>query len=325
MHHCSLASSITQTVDVPNKSVVFNVPLQVTLNMGQFQVPSSVTQEPDTASNSDSFEPDGEDDEEKVIVNQDYSDRKGYNPGFLGNGPRHVPLPVLSPALEKMAAINEEAKGKDSYLLPYHHYSVVMNKKRKFAIYAAVNIDGDKLKKVTREGDRWYFDTRIPRNEQSGHEVYKYTSFDRGHLVRRLDAAWGETDEIARTASDDTFHFSNCAPQHKDFNRNKSTWAGLENYIFNNSQAEGMKVSVFNGPLFDKGDQSFRGINIPRKYWKIVVMVKKSDKRLSATGYLLSQEALIEDIKDEEGVYLWRVPDLPGPRFQDRVLDRVGF
>ena len=75
--------------------------------------------------------------------------------------------------MKRNAAINQQAKGKDKYSLPYHHYSVVMNKKRKLAFYAAVNIDGRKVQKTSRDRDKWFFDPRINRNEQSGAQVYK--------------------------------------------------------------------------------------------------------------------------------------------------------
>jgi endonuclease G len=152
--------------------------------------------------------------------------------------------------------------------------------------------------KVRRDRDRWYFDPRIGRGEQAGAEIYKRNPLDKGHLVRRLDAAWGDTEGIARTGSDDTYHWTNCAPQHAEFNRNKTTWAGLENHILKNTDVEDLKVSVFNGPVFDEADPPYRGVNLPREFWKVVVMVKK-DGTLSATGYLLSQEALIQGIEEE--------------------------
>ena len=33
--------------------------------------------------------------------------------------------------------------------------------------------------------------------------------FDKGHLVRRLDPAWGRTIRVAKVANDDTFHWTN--------------------------------------------------------------------------------------------------------------------
>ena len=96
--------------------------------------------------------------------------------------------------------------------------------------------------------------------------------------------------------NDDTFHFTNCTPQHEDFNQNKSTWAGLEDYILDNADNRDFKVSVFTGPALAPDDDEFAGVQLPRQFWKVVVMVKE-DGRLSATAYLLSQDELIKGLE----------------------------
>jgi endonuclease G len=198
------------------------------------------------------------------------------------------------------AAINQSATGDDSHVLPYHHYSVVMNKERGLAYFTAVNIDGRITHRIKRDPDKWIYDPRIERDEQVGNEVYANNPLDRGHLVRRLDPAWGKSEEIAKIANDDTFHFTNCSPQHADFNQNKTTWAGLEDYVLNNADSEDLKVTVFSGPVLNDDDTPYKGVKLPKQFWKVVVMVKENGK-LSATAYLLSQESLIENL--EEAVF----------------------
>ena len=58
-------------------------------------------------------------------------------------------------------------------------------------------------------------------------------ALDRGHLVRRLDPAWGESKALAKIANDDTFHFTNCTPQHENFNQSRlaGLWGQLENAV----------------------------------------------------------------------------------------------
>ncbi len=320
--------SIGQVVTDQRRAVTFSIPLQVTVQFEQPQVAASASSQDHhdhTPVHRDSEPTDDGDDapeDEAVSIDPDYSTRKGYNPGFLGAGKRRVPLPELSEALKKKAARNQQARGRDKFVLPYHHYSVVMNKKRKLAFYAAVNIDGRKRMPVKRDRDRWYFDPRINRSEQAGAEIYKRNPLDKGHLVRRLDAAWGDSEDTARIGSDDTFHWTNCSPQHAEFNRNRSTWAGLENYILKNADVEDLRVTVFNGPLFDDGDPPYRGVNLPREYWKIVVMVKK-DGTPSATGYLLSQEALIQGIEEEFAFGEYRTFQVPIKRIE--TLTGLGF
>lgn len=236
--------------------------------------------------------------EEKVSIDPDYSNRKGYIETFLGTGARAVPLPRLTDAMKAKAAVNKKAAaGADNYVLPYHHYSVVMNKERRMAFYTAVNIDGRQSFRIKREPDKWFRDPRIDASEQNGEDLYSNNDLDRGHLVRRLDPAWGSSEELAKVANDDTFHFTNCTPQHKDFNENQQTWAGLEDYILDNADAEDFKVTVFTGPIFANDDKDYRGYKLPRQFWKVVVMVKP-DGKLSATAYLLSQAALIKNLEE---------------------------
>jgi endonuclease G len=237
--------------------------------------------------------------EEKIEIDPDYTDRKGYDPGFLGDGALRVELPTLPEALVPKASINQKATSDPRYLLPYHHYSVAMNKERRLAFFTAVNIDGNTSRRLKREPDRWSFDPRIPHEEQTGEPVYEHNKLDRGHLVRRLDPAWGDSPEIVKIANDDTFHFTNCTPQHKDFNENKQSWAGLEDYILENADNLDFKVNVFSGPVLADDDEDYRGVKLPKQFWKVVTMVK-TNGQLSATGYVISQQALIEQPIDEK-------------------------
>ncbi|GAA0403975.1 endonuclease [Acrocarpospora corrugata] len=226
---------------------------------------------------------------EAVRIDPDYTSREGYDPDFLS--PQHqVPLPVLHPDLVPLAA------GGPGYVLPYHHFSVVINKKRRLAFYTAVNIDGATSQRLRREPDRWTFDPRLPEDEQTGESVYRDNPLDRGHLVRRLDPAWGGSRTVAKSANDDTFHFTNCTPQHQDFNQNQTTWAGLEDYILENADNRDLRVNVFTGPILAADDDPYRGVQLPRQFWKVVAMVTQAGE-LSATAYLLSQQELIDGLE----------------------------
>ncbi len=236
--------------------------------------------------------------EEVISIDPNYSNRQGYNPNFLGNGSQAVPLPKLSSEMIAKAAVNKAATGEDKYVLPYHHFSIVLNKERRLAFYTAVNIDGNISHRIKRDPDKWIYDPRVEKNEQAGNEVYEANPLDRGHLVRRLDPAWGTSTDIAKVANDDTFHFTNCSPQHKDFNQNQTTWAGLEDYILDNADSLDLKVSVFTGPVFSDDDPVYRGIQLPKQFWKVVAMVKEDDAQLSATAYLLSQASLLKNLNE---------------------------
>ena len=127
---------------------------------------------------------------------------------------------------------------------------------------------------------------------QTGEELYADNELDRGHLVRREDPVWGEKRE-ATVANQDTFHFTNCSPQHAQFNQ--KTWLGLEDYILQNSRAHRLRVTVFTGPVFRDDDPEYRGVQLPREYWKVVAVV--TEGRHSATAYMISQSDLLETLR----------------------------
>lgn len=233
---------------------------------------------------------------ERVVIDKDYSNREGYQDDFLGAS-SIVPLPRLTGNMRFDAAINRQplATG-PKYVLPYHKYSVVMCTSRRLAFFAAVNIDGNKLVQYDRSGDQWHYDERIPQDAQVGNELYYDNPYDRGHLVRRRDACWGDTEDEAVLGNNDTFHFTNCSPQHWFFNQKETMWLGLEKYILDNAELHEKRVCIFNGPIFRNDDPVHRGVKIPRAYWKVAV-IKKKDKSLSATGYIINQDALIADIQ----------------------------
>ncbi|MDT5103888.1 MAG: endonuclease mitochondrial [Mycobacterium sp.] len=214
-------------------------------------------------------------------IDPDYGTRRGYDNDFLGIS---LPLPTLTVGAELA-----------SPPLPYHHFSVVMQRRRKLALFTAVNIDGGNADQPRRERDVWILDPRLPVTEQTGEDVYRDNDLDRGHLVRRLDPAWGPQ---SLAAVDDTFHFTNCTPQHHEFNAGRTLWLGLEDYVLQNAVTAGLKVTVLSGPVLDDADPAYRGVSLPLQYWKIVAMVR-TDGTPSVTAYLLSQRSLLDEFRTE--------------------------
>lgn len=245
---------------------------------------------------------------EKVVVDQkNYDERPGYDENFLGKGALKVPLPTL-PAKAKAQAVT--AKGsKTPLVLKYYNYSLVMNAKRKLAFHSTVNIDGATRRATgKRDGDRWYVDPRIPAEVQVDDKFYaavkikdsKRAVFDRGHLVRRLDATWGPTEALAKRNGDDTFHFTNCSPQHYEFNEGHMLWAGIEDFVLFHAENAKQKATVINGPVFGADDEKAQGVLIPKAFFKIAVFAK--DGALACAGFLLSQADLVKRDLPEEAL-----------------------
>jgi endonuclease G len=246
-----------------------------------------------------------------------YADRKGYDEKFLG-AKHGVPLPHPKSWSKDLAPVKGAPKDAP-HVLRYTNFSVAMSKSRRAPVFTAVNIDGSKSQSLKRGTDAWYFDPRIARDHQVGNELYRNNPLDRGHMVRRLDPVWGSR---AARANEDTFHYTNACPQHADLNQ--KTWNDLEDYILGNADTRNLRVSVLTGPVLRGDDRAYRSIKVPREFWKVVAMVRKSTGKLSVTAYTLSQAKMITHLEDfaygkfrTYQVPVRRVEDLTGLDFGD--------
>jgi endonuclease G len=297
--------------------VTWKIPLEVSIRFGN-TVPPSINKQLEEQKTPTDKPVSFLEKEESISIDTNYENRDGYNPNFL---PKHsIPLPKLGTKQKRDAARKKEVNdGEDPYELKYQHFSVVMNAKRRMAFFTAVNIEGKYLISIDRgtgepresrpeATERWYTDPRIDLAAQSDQSLYDKQQpeqlFDRGHLVRREDPNWGTAAE-AKRANADTFHFTNCSPQAKDFNKGAHLWAGIENYILNNTKAERGRVTVFTGPVLEEDDPKYRYARVPKQFWKILVRVDRG--QVHATALLADQSDMIR-----------RLPErMAGERFDD--------
>ena len=258
-------------------------------------------------------------DAESISIDPDYGRRTGYASRFLETD---VPLPRLSNAARRKAFKLPGIDGEGGHELKYHHFSVILNREARLAFVAAVNYDASaEFRHARQGGDRWFFDPRVDAALQAGNEFYTGNPLDRGHLVRRADAGWGRSAEEAAQASDDTFHFTNCTPQHEIFNQATRArkadlllWGNIEEHIAARAASGRRRLSVFNGPVFRSTDRTHRGLRLPKEFWKIAVYLD-SDERLRALAFIFSQEGLIADLPLEG------VPVGPYRPFQIRIRE----
>ena len=135
---------------------------------------------------------------------------------------------------------------------------------------------------------------------------------DRGHLVRRIDATWGN-DRKAVRANADTFHFTNCTPQSWIFNQRTKYWQGIEMYLLERGAIEDKeRITVFSGPLFENGDSDIQGLTVPARFWKVVARVEKGN--WVASGFIADQSEVMQEPRErapakstlEKAVQEWR-------------------
>jgi endonuclease G, mitochondrial len=235
---------------------------------------------------------------EKLVIDTSYANRKGYDPNFLDGFP--VPLPVADPQL--VAPLRQGANAAAGELL-YEHFSVKLHQHKRMALFTATNVDGLTYIEIERTtgqpkqqeaGEKWCPDPRIDAKYFIDQTFYSEwsTYFDRGHLTRRSDPSWGDDDSAAR-ANADTFHFTNCTPQHFRFNESAKFWQGVERYILEHGGVERKKrMCVLQGPVLRGAYAKCDDVEVPLKFWKIVAWVGATGPKVA--GFLVSQEKLLD-------------------------------
>ncbi|PTS88474.1 DNA/RNA endonuclease [Sphingomonas sp. HMWF008] len=244
---------------------------------------------------------------EKLQVDKDYSNRDGYQYDFITGFALDLPKPDADLA-KQIGTLRADQDEPDKGILKYEHFSVVMNKAKRIAMFTATNIDGETYVTIDRktglhsanaqEGETWWLDPRISASFFIDQTFYSAWSvyFDRGHLTRRTDPTWG-TPEIATRANADTYHFTNCSPQHFRFNESSKFWQGVERYVLEKGVLAAdthPRLCVFQGPIFsDAIDRWADDVQVPSSFFKIVVW--KGHAGLQSVGLVVDQLALLDE------------------------------
>jgi endonuclease G, mitochondrial len=294
----------------------WTIPIQITVQLG-------AGARLDATTAADAQPPAGDVTEKMVIPTHDpdYSTRGGYLDSFLG-----VEIPLPEPVDETLCAPLLEGEGR---VLDYHHFSLVMHQHRRLAMLAASNLDAAPSRKKPEPGrsytrkalgglgkndvELWLTDPRIAPEHQLPDRFFTRDqgAFDRGHVVRREDVAWGDSYQEVQFANGDTFHTTNCSPQVAGFNQPGSieNWGDLEKFV--SAQAGADRLTVFAGPVLAEDDPIFLGVDsqgavrvkIPQQYWKVILAIEGDELR--AFAFLLRQD--LSDVSLEFAVdAAWR-------------------
>ena len=284
------------------------IPLQVTVTMG---APALSSAAPAVAPSPAMSAAEPVETMRIPVIYDGLEDRAGFDPDFLKIPGREVALPVLTERGKLVAASLEDG----SHELRYHKFSLVMHKRRRLALFTAANadwrdlsrrIDGVKPSRRQLTGladgeiEKWVLDWRIPEQHQLPDVFYTRDggAFDKGHLVRRDDVAWGSSLQDMQMSNGDTYHTTNCSPQVGAFNqsaRGEDNWGDLENMVQQATKAE--RAIVFSGPVLAADDRLFDGrgdggssivVRVPRRFWKIVVV--NGTQGPEAFGFVLEQD-----------------------------------
>jgi endonuclease G, mitochondrial len=326
----SVGGNNMYTSNSSDGTVRITVPLEITVRLGE--VGSAVSAKTQVASATHGATPKQlTRANEAIKIDTDYANRSGYDENFIPGA--KIPLPALKAADLKasVAPLRSNEPNAASGRLDYEHFSLVLHKTKRLAIYTATNIDGETYLAVDRktgqvgdaEAEKWFKDTRVSDAFTINQDFYSAWSdyFDRGHLTRRTDPTWG-TEVEAERANADTFHFSNCSPQHFRFNQTAKFWQGAERFVLENGvlSIEGdpsnKRICVFQGPIFnDDIDLWADDVQIPSSFFKVIVW--KAPSKLKSVGIIVSQLELMNETRKalkppaqlaSIDVSQWRVP-----------------
>jgi endonuclease G len=183
---------------------------------------------------------------------------------------------------------------------------VVVHKERKFAFFAATNIDGKTWNAEIKDRIEFAKDPAMDNEYQTGDELYDFykskahNDFDKGHISKFQDPQWGDSVTINKAAND-TMRYTNCVPQHHTLNR--GAWKSLEDYVikkFTTKEGkDGQKITVFAGPVLSGNDPYYidliesKPLQIPCHFWKVIVY-RNIQQKLSAAAFIMSQEKILK-------------------------------
>lgn len=177
---------------------------------------------------------------------------------------------------QNVALMPVNASGVPEVLISRDQYLISYNKKRRLLNWAAWKIEASDLGHTGRSNN---FapdpDLEAYLNRTSEHAVtpqdYQGSCFDRGHQVPSADR-----DDSAQN-NEMTFLMSNMIPQTAYLNR--VIWEHFESYTRNLVSAQGKKIYVIAGPIFDQDFGAIgehHDIPVPSKDFKIIFILDQN-------------------------------------------------
>ena len=206
----------------------------------------------------------------------------GYDPDFLG-----VPMPL--PELSDLQRSNAVEKGK---AFPYLHYSLVLDARRRFALFAAANLDRSQLAVLPGAAQALAADPRLLPGLQPDPLWYRRTMLDVAYLVMRNDVTWGmgSKDSDSSLADQLVNVYPNTAPLSL---RLAPGWQTVEDWIRVRHNPAASRVTLLSGLIFRP---SAAPGEPPIALWKIAVSAAPALQQQSVVGRGLVADAFLVEL-----------------------------
>ncbi len=111
-------------------------------------------------------------------------------------------------------------------------------------------------------------------------------------------------------ANADTYHWTNCTPQHERFNQYREDgyqglWGRLETHLQKQLNLVNNRAILFSGPVLKPNDPEkdygYGSIQYPNRFWKIL-LVDEASAGLCAYAFILDQTKVISKFGLEEAL-----------------------
>lgn len=188
-----------------------------------------------------------------------------------------------------------------NYLKDYTYYKISYNKNRGIPTWVAWHLQSEDKGSTPRQDD-FRPDTQLPSGWfQVQSNTYSGSGFDRGHNCPSAD----RTSSVPANSS--TFFMTNMIPQAPNFNQ--GPWAGLEDFVRDNlvgtnNEAYILMGNYGNGGYGSNGEASSianGNVSVPRKVWKVVLVIPKSNNDLSRISS--NSTVLVVDMPNDNRLY----------------------
>lgn len=160
--------------------------------------------------------------------------------------------------------------------ISHKYYDLCYNYKYKLTKWTSYTLTDLMLKGQTSRTNNFKPDPYLAKTElPTTSNDYKYTGYDRGHLVPAADM------KINLKAMNESFYMTNMAPQLPSFNR--GIWKKLENQVRRITNVE-KKIHVITGPIFNfkKHLKKDKKLFIPKQFYKIIYIEHKKYPKMIA-------------------------------------------
>lgn len=163
-----------------------------------------------------------------------------------------------------------------------HHkaYSLQYNEETEQAYWVAWELAADELNGSAKRSNKFMEDPKITTGTATNADYYK-SGFDRGHLAPAADMTFDDQ------AMQESFYYSNMAPQNPSFNRGiwkkleakSRAWAKIYNPVY-----------IVAGPLFISEYQSIgkNNVAIPSHFYRAALVINDSIQQ--AIGFIIPNE-----------------------------------